>query len=179
MKHELVMPASVNKTTFSCKPCPASQQQRLLLNPPEWVLWKHVFPIVLCSGGVFLHRHRYYIIMAHTLLNVRRIHRISDASSIDVNVDMDTIPVSVKNTPFRWTSALQARGRNRSPAPDLALWRRVFPRVCFSRGVFFSQTPVLQHKVRLWYNANRDASQTLVWSVRNESWGQGCLQLFV
>ena len=33
-------------------------------------------------------------------------------------------------------------GRNFSPAPDLALWKLIFPHAYFSRGVFCSQTPV-------------------------------------
>ena len=43
---------------------------------------------------------------------------------------------------FRWAFVLQSRGRNCSPASDLALWGLIFARVFFSGGVFFSQTPV-------------------------------------
>ena len=46
------------------------------------------------------------------------------------------------NTPFRRAFSLQLSGRNCSPAPDLMLWKPVFPRVFLSGGVCFSQTPV-------------------------------------
>ena len=46
------------------------------------------------------------------------------------------------HTPFRRAFARQSRCRNCSPAPDLALRRLIFPRVFFSGGTFFSQTPV-------------------------------------
>ena len=54
--------------------------------------------------------------------------------------------VCEKYTPFMWTSALQSRDRNCSPAPDLALWRLICPVLLFYRGVFFSQTPVSYHE---------------------------------
>ena len=50
--------------------------------------------------------------------------------------------VCEQNTPFKWTSALQSRGRNCSPAPDLALCRLYLSKgIIFWRSVF-SQTPV-------------------------------------
>ena len=53
-------------------------------------------------------------------------------------------PASVKSSYlFRWAFALQSRGRNCSPAPDLSLRKLIFPRV-LSSGVLlsFSKTPV-------------------------------------
>ena len=53
-----------------------------------------------------------------------------------------TAGVCEKNIPFVSAFALQSCSRNCSPAPDLVLWKLVFPRVLLSGGVFFSQTPV-------------------------------------
>ena len=52
-------------------------------------------------------------------------------------------------SPFTRAFALQASGRNCSPAPDLVLFRLTFPRFLLSGGVFFSQTPVLG-KQNMW-----------------------------
>ena len=51
--------------------------------------------------------------------------------------------VCKNNTPSRCAFALQSRGRDRSPAPDLAFRKLIFPRFFCSGGVFFSQTPVI------------------------------------
>ena len=52
------------------------------------------------------------------------------------------MPVSVnKNTPFAGAAALRHSSINSTPAPDLALFKLVFPGVFFSGGMFFSQTP--------------------------------------
>ena len=45
-------------------------------------------------------------------------------------------------TPFTVAFAIQSCSRNCSPAPDLVLWKLVFPSVFFSGGVLFSQTLV-------------------------------------
>ena len=52
--------------------------------------------------------------------------------------------VNGKSVPFTRAFALQAFGRNCSPAPELVLWKLVFSvsREFFSRGVFSSQTRV-------------------------------------
>ena len=47
--------------------------------------------------------------------------------------------VCEKNTPFMRASALQASGRNCSPAPDLVFRKVIFPRASFSGGVFLNR----------------------------------------
>ena len=74
---------------------------------------------------------------------------------------MRGIPVSVKNTPFRWTSALQSRGGNCSPAPDLAPWRLIIQSQLFSGGVFLSQTPVCP---------DVDQGTPFVWHYLSNTW---------
>ena len=44
-----------------------------------------------------------------------------------------------KDTPVVGAFALQSSGRNCYPAPDLVLWRLIFPGVFFSGGVFFQR----------------------------------------
>ena len=45
-------------------------------------------------------------------------------------------------TPLIAALAMQSSSRNCNIAPDLVLWKLVFPPVIFSGGVFFSRTPV-------------------------------------
>ena len=47
-----------------------------------------------------------------------------------------------KHTPFVRAFTLEFCSRSCSPAPDLALQKPISPRLCFSGGVFLSQTPV-------------------------------------
>ena len=42
-----------------------------------------------------------------------------------------------KNTPFTPASSMKSSNRSCSPAPNLVLYHIIFPRVFFSRGVFF------------------------------------------
>ena len=66
--------------------------------------------------------------------------QLMGASSID-------IPVSVKRyLPLARASALQNSSRNSITAPDLVFLMLIVPRVFFSGGVFFSQTPVRRAK---------------------------------
>ena len=46
------------------------------------------------------------------------------------------------DNPFMAGCALHSRSKKCSPAPDLVFPELIFPRVCFSGGVFFLQTPV-------------------------------------
>ena len=50
--------------------------------------------------------------------------------------------VCLRNTPLIRALAILSGGRNCSPASDLVLRKLVFPMALFSKGVFFSQTPV-------------------------------------
>ena len=49
-----------------------------------------------------------------------------------------------KNTPFARAFALQRSISNCYLAPDLGFVKLLLPRICFSGGMFFPQTPVLQ-----------------------------------
>ena len=56
------------------------------------------------------------------------------------------MPVSAKKQLFsllKRAAAMQASGKDRPPALDLVLCEPIFQRVLFSRGMSFSQTPVL------------------------------------
>ena len=72
----------------------------------------------------------------------RRVRRVLDTASAKPPNKPISTGVCEITTPFRRAFALQPLGRDRYPAHDLVLRRPIFLGVFFSRGVFFSQTPV-------------------------------------
>ena len=79
--------------------------------PGLWHLSAHVSPF--CHLGTTI----YYIISCYIILY--------------------HTGVCGKHNPFTQALAVQSRGRNCNSAPDLVLWKLVFPHVLLSGGVFF------------------------------------------
>ena len=97
----------------------------------------------LCMNTCSVRYKAYTLTYYCTMLSYQLIRRCClwsiklDVCHLSLGHSLGSIPVAVKNIPFAQALALQSSGRNCNPAPDLVLWKLIFPSVIFSGGMFF------------------------------------------